>query len=186
MSLRVIRCYYMLPHVSSSVLLVVLCYYRSCAGGRRPPRRQFLMILRDFQSFLVIFRRYLRGGIGSGGPPRRQFFDRRYLRRNKGYYYSIHVIQRSNCYIRDSNRPAFTGEASICGITLAVLARHHTQRLADLGMLPRSIQSAELMLRHNSYNVRIAAVRTWGRLTSWGLISGRTAELIGLVAAHHV
>lgn len=76
--------------------------------------------------------------------------------------------------------PANAGHAAIFSIVLPVLARHHSHRLAELGAVSAAVAAAIRAVRYKDFSVKVAAVRTFGRMLSWAVQEGRVDEVFGL------
>ena len=88
--------------------------------------------------------------------------------------------QTLNATALRSSLPGSTGHAAICAIVLPVLARHHSHRLAELEAIPAAVAAAIRAIRYKDFCVKVAAVRTFGRMLGWAVQAGRVNEVFGL------
>ena len=77
--------------------------------------------------------------------------------------------------------PPSVGHATMSAVVLPVLARHRTTWLAELGLLPGVVAAAVRCIRHKEYAVKVAAVRTFGRMLQWAVHEGKEDDVFGLI-----
>jgi hypothetical protein len=77
--------------------------------------------------------------------------------------------------------PPAAGDAAICAMVLPVLARHHSERLAELGLLSEAVAAAVRLVRAREYALKVAAVRTCGRMLQWAVHAPCVDDVFALV-----
>lgn len=77
--------------------------------------------------------------------------------------------------------PPSIGHATMSAIVLAVLTRHRTSWLSELGLLSDAVAAAVRCIRHKEYAVKVAAVRAFGRMMQWAVQEGRENDVFGLI-----